>query len=389
MKKITKKILTCFFITLITFLLGLVASDTYNFYNTDYEIIFSVNEEIDYKKIENKDYLLSIIDNLDEKEKEKYKEIDIEKMTKEEDIKVSKIEDEYKIVTACKYYENFFSSKSQSKISRVKGFISLVINDLASEDSRVTYKYENVYVVINEINNYLVSSISGVIGLLSSIVFVIFNKNDKEVIYDNKNIYRTPFHKEYFKDSMKFLDSTKKIVTLAMLFALMMVCKLFSIPSGFSNLGLSLTYLFFSLICLIYGPYAGLTVGLMSDVLGHFLFNKYGDPFYFGYTIQAMLTGLVYALCFYKTKISFSRCFIARVIVNLLLNVIWGSICFGDLMGYNAEVTKSYALLISLPKNIIYLLPQSLLLYLFFKFISPVLYRNKYISKAVYENIKK
>ena len=36
MKKITKKILTCFFITLITFLLGLVASDTYNFYNTDY-----------------------------------------------------------------------------------------------------------------------------------------------------------------------------------------------------------------------------------------------------------------------------------------------------------------------------------------------------------------
>ena len=127
----------------------------------------------------------------------------------------------------------------------------------------------------------------------------------------------------------------------------------------------------------------------MSDVLGHFLFNKYGDPFYFGYTIQAMLTGLVYALCFYKTKISFSRCFIARGIVNLLLNVIWGSICFGDLMGYNAEVTKSYALLISLPKNIIYLLPQSLLLYLFFKFISPVLYRNKYISKAVYENIKK
>ena len=172
-----------------------------------------------------------------------------------------------------------------------------------------------------------------------------------------------------------------------MLFSLMMVCKLFSLPSGFSNLGISLTYLFFSLICLIYGPSAGLMIGFFSDVLGHFLFNKYGAPFYFGYTIQAMLTGFVYGLCFYKTRITFTRCFIARVIVNLFLNVIWGSICFGDLMGYDYETTKMYALIIALPKNLIYLVPQSMVLYIFLKFVSPILYRNKLINKTIYENI--
>ena len=50
MKKNIKKIITCFFVTLIMFLFGLVASDTYNFYNADYEIVFSVNEDFDYKK---------------------------------------------------------------------------------------------------------------------------------------------------------------------------------------------------------------------------------------------------------------------------------------------------------------------------------------------------
>ena len=172
-----------------------------------------------------------------------------------------------------------------------------------------------------------------------------------------------------------------------MLFGLMLVCKIFSLPSGFSNLGLSLTYLFFSLISLIFGPIAGLTVGFFSDILGYFLFDKSGMTFYFGYTLQAMLAGLIYGLFFYKSRITFFRCFIARLLVNLVLNVILGSIFFGDIMNYDYETIKAYALVIELPKNIIYLLPQSLLLFIFLKFVSPILYRYKYINKTIYENI--
>ena len=150
---------------------------------------------------------------------------------------------------------------------------------------------------------------------------------------------------------MKFLNDTKKIVTIAMLFALMMVCKIFALPSGFSNLGISLTYLFLSIIGLIYGPIAGLTIGFFSDVLGYFLFDKSGQAFYIGYSIQAMLAGFTYGLFFYKTKITFTKCFFSRLIVNLLLNVVWGSICLGDIMVYDYETIKMYALIIALPKN--------------------------------------
>ena len=227
------------------------------------------------------------------------------------------------------------------------------------------------------------------IGLIGVIIYYIYNKEDNRFEYDNINTFQTPFHKTYWKESLVFLDSTKKIVTLAMLFSLMMVCKLFSLPSGFSNLGISLTYLFFALISLIYGPIAGFTVGLLSDVLGFFLFDRSGLSFNFLYTIQAMMAGFVYGLCLFKTKISFTRCFISRLIVNLILNVVWGSFCFGFVMNWNKEVIIKYALIMELPKNIIYLVPQTLLLFVFLKFISPILYQNKYISKMIYENVKK
>ena len=382
MQKIVKTSFIYLFTIVVTFLFGIVVSDTINFYNSNYEIVFSVNEEFDYEKLDNRDYLISIKNT-----HEKYKEIDVEKMIKNEDVSIEYSNNEYKITTGYEYYETFFISSSKEKGTRVKQFFKDAINNLVSEDAVVTYKYSDIYIVTNKINIYLVGSITSLLGVGLLTTYLVLNKDKKEFVYDNKLVFKTPFHKEYFKDSFKFLDSTKKIVTIAMLFSLMMVCKLFSLPSGFSNLGISLTYLFFSLICLIYGPSAGLMIGFFSDVLGHFLFNKYGAPFYFGYTIQAMLTGFVYGLCFYKTRITFTKCFIARVIVNLLLNVIWGSICFGDLMGYDYETTKMYALIIALPKNLIYLVPQSMVLYIFLKFVSPILYRNKLINKTIYENI--
>ena len=219
-------------------------------------------------------------------------------------------------------------------------------------------------------------------------MYVIIDKRKENIIeYDDNNIFKNPISKSYWKESILFLSTTKKMVTLAMIFGMMMVCKMFSLPSGFSNLGLSLTFLFFSLIGLIYGPVAGLTMGFFSDVLGYFLFDKSGMTFYFGYTLQAMLAGLIYGLFLYKGRITFVKCFGSRLVVNLLLNVVLGSIFFGDIMNYDLETIKAYALIIELPKNMIYLLPQSILLFMFLKFISPILYRNKYISKTIYENI--
>lgn len=378
-----RKIGMCIFVFIITFLLGFVGGNTYNFYNSNYEIVFSVNAEFDYEKLVNQEYLLTIANSA-----KKYENIDIEKIIKNNDLKIEKNNNKYIITTGYQYYAEFFNSKSQTKGTRVKQFYIDAIDGLVGENE-VTYQYDNVYVVKGSINRYIVASITGIIGLIGVILYYMYNKEDNRFEYDNINTFQTPFHKTYWKESLVFLDSTKKIVTLAMLFSLMMVCKLFSLPSGFSNLGISLTYLFFALISLIYGPIAGFTVGLLSDVLGFFLFDRSGLSFNFLYTIQAMMAGFIYGLCLFKTKISFTRCFVSRLIVNLILNVVWGSFCFGFVMNWNKEVIIKYALIMELPKNIIYLVPQTLLLFVFLKFISPILYQNKYISKMVYENVKK
>ena len=376
-----RKILTCLFIGIISFMIGFVEVDTYNFYNANYEIKFSVNEKFEYQKLENKDYLLTIVNSA-----EKYSEINIEKMIKNNDVNIVKDGNNYTITTGFEYYEEFFISKSKTKGTRVKQFFKDAISGLIDE-SLVKYEYSDVFIVTNEVNRFIPALISSITGVIISAVYLVYKKDDKKIEYDNKNFYRTPFYKSYWKNSMKFLNDTKKIVTIAMLFALMMVCKIFALPSGFSNLGISLTYLFLSIIGLIYGPIAGLTIGFFSDVLGYFLFDKSGQAFYIGYSIQAMLAGFTYGLFFYKTKITFTKCFFSRLIVNLLLNVVWGSICLGDIMGYDYETIKMYALIIALPKNLIYLIPQSILLFVFLKFVIPILYRSKYISRSVKESV--
>ena len=382
MFKILKKALICIFIGIVSFLMGYVSSDTYNFYNSNYEIKFIVNEEFDYLKLEDQDYLLTIVDS-----DEKYSEINVEKMIKKDDVNITKEGNEYTIKTGFQYYEEIFLSKSKTKGARVRQFFKDAINGLVSDDSIVTYSYDNTYIVIDEINEYVIPIVTATIGLGLSVIYVVFSKEKNEIEYDNQNIYRTPFHKTYWKESINFLSDTKNIVTIAMLFALMMVCKLFALPSGFSNLGISFTFLFLTLIALIYGPVAGLSIGFLSDIIGFFLFDKKVMPFYFGYTIQAMLAGFSYGLFFYKSKITFTKCFFSRVIANLVLNVIWGSICFGHVYGYDIETTKVYVLIIALPKNLIYLIPQSIILFMFLKFLNPILYRNKFICKTIYENV--
>lgn len=378
-----RKVSICLFALIISWLLGIVVSTTYNFYNADYEIKVKINEKFDYQKLNDKDYLLTIVNS-----HEKYSEIDLDLMFENKDLNVVKNNDEYTIVTGFQYYKEFFISKSKTKGTRVKQFYIDAINNLVQNKDNVIYIYEDVYIIKNNINEIALSLATAAIGLSLSLMYVIIDKRKENIIeYDDNNIFKNPISKSYWKESISFLSTTKKMVTLAMLFGMMMVCKMFSLPSGFSNLGLSLTFLFFSLIGLIYGPVAGLTMGFFSDVLGYFLFDKSGMTFYFGYTLQAMLAGLIYGLFLYKGRITFVKCFGSRLVVNLLLNVVLGSIFFGDIMNYDLETIKAYALIIELPKNLIYLLPQSILLFMFLKFISPILYRNKYISKTIYENI--
>lgn len=224
----------------------------------------------------------------------------------------------------------------------------------------------------NRFTHYLIWISSFTIGLfiLSIILLIVLStKIDKIVVrdYDNINIYRTPFHLSFFNNSLKSFKDIKSLVIMAILLSMVMISKFIPIPSGFGELGLGFGFLFLAIACMLFGPYPSLLIGLLSDVIGYLI--KPDGMFFIGYTLQSMVACFAYALLLHKTYVTYTRCFIARVIVNLLCNVIIGSLSWAFISKFNYDQTITYMLTISLPKNLLYLLPQSLLLFIVLKAI--------------------
>ena len=137
-----------------------------------------------------------------------------------------------------------------------------------------------------------------------------------------------------------------------------------------------------------------LIIGALSDIIGYYITPQNG-PMFIGYTIQACLSCFVYSLCFFRTKITFTKVLLSRLIVNMLFNVILGS--FSQAFIYIQMGTISpeiymqtvsiYMLTFELPKNIVYLIPQTMLLFIIFKSLIPVLSRYKLIDSKIKDNI--
>ena len=87
-----------------------------------------------------------------------------------------------------------------------------------------------------------------------------------------------------------------------------------------------------ALVGILYGPvWAG--VGYMiGDVLGYLMFPT--GPYFPGFTLTALLTGLVYGYILYKKQITWKRTLFAAAIVccvlNLCLDTLWLQILYGQ-----------------------------------------------------------
>ena len=172
-----------------------------------------------------------------------------------------------------------------------------------------------------------------------------------------------------------------------MILALLLISKMIKIPSGFASLGLGLGFIFYSIIGIIYGPLSGLLIGFIADIVGYFLFDTSGTAFFIGYVFQAMISGLIHGLMLYNKKLSFCRCLMLRLTIALICNVIIGSFCWGFVANYTLTQTFSYMILFVIPKNLIYLIPQSIILYIIIKALNPIFIKFNLIDKNISQNI--
>lgn len=94
----------------------------------------------------------------------------------------------------------------------------------------------------------------------------------------------------------------------------------------------------------MFGPVPAMIVGMLGDVLS-FIMNPTGGAYFPGFTINGILTGLIYGLFLYKNEVTVPKVVIAWVInciaVEIFLSAYWLFFLYGTSSG------KSYFIYLS------------------------------------------
>ena len=188
-------------------------------------------------------------------------------------------------------------------------------------------------------------------------------------------LFRTPFSGAYWKQAIADSKSIRMLTVAALLIALRLILKNFNIPIS-QGQNIYFGYIFNAIGAMIYGPVMGVLTGFVVDILGFILFpSPYG--FFFGYTITAIAGSFIYALFFYRTKITVLKIALAKISVNVLVNIglgaLWSSMLYGK--GYFYYLAKSVV------KNVVMLPVEIFLLYFFLQLMIPILTRMQLIPK--------
>lgn len=184
--------------------------------------------------------------------------------------------------------------------------------------------------------------------------------------------YATPFSLNYWQSAAKEVKVLRKLSLCALLIALQVVISSLFIPVG-ENLRIYGTFFVVALNSCLCGPVMALISGFIADNISY-LIHPVG-AYFFGYTLSSMAGAFIYALFLYRTRITFVRLALSKILVNLLINVFLGSVWTTLLY------TKGFWFYVSasLMKNLILLPFEVIILYWVFKALVPFLYRSKLI----------
>ena len=187
-------------------------------------------------------------------------------------------------------------------------------------------------------------------------------------------LYKSPFCAGYWRDAASELKNTKMIVFAALIVALRVALKtVVRIPLG-PNLDITPAFLANALGAMVYGPVVGAVGALVSDVLGVLL---RGDTYFLPYALTEISGSVIFALFFYRQKITPTRVILSRFSICLFVNILLQTpidMLFQYVMyGYNNVV-------LTLPrifKNLFMFPIESVVLTIFLSAVQPITYRMK------------
>ena len=135
--------------------------------------------------------------------------------------------------------------------------------------------------------------------------------------------------KEQFVSSARELKQLRTLVVASMMIAIAAVLGFFTIQIGdFIKIGFS--FIANEITALLFGPVVGSITAGIADIIKYFI--KPTGPFFPGFTISAVVGGLIYGLVLYQKKLSIKRIVVAKVlvavIVNIFMNTYWLSLLY-------------------------------------------------------------
>ena len=150
------------------------------------------------------------------------------------------------------------------------------------------------------------------------------------------------------------------------------------IPLGDSSLRIYFTFFIIALGASVYGPLMAVVAGCAADLLSFAIAPS--GPFFPGYTLSSMLGGLIYGLFLYRRDLSVVRVFLCKLTINVLVNMLLGSLWNSMMMGK----AFYYYLAKSVVKNLVLLPLETALMVLIFRLMNPLLIHLRLIPCLLY-----
>lgn len=139
---------------------------------------------------------------------------------------------------------------------------------------------------------------------------------------------------ERVRSSARYLRNTQALALCGLLLSLQVVLRLTGITIQ-QTLRLSFGFLMTAATGMLFGPVMAAIQGALADLLGTMLFPE--GAFFPGFTLTALLGGLVYGFVLYQRPWNWPRLLLAKAGVNLLLNTLlntyWLTLIQGRAMG--------------------------------------------------------
>ena len=134
----------------------------------------------------------------------------------------------------------------------------------------------------------------------------------------------------YFKEAASELKKIKTLTGAALMTAATVILDFFRIVIT-QTLEISFSFLGVALAAMLYGPVVGGVVGGMSDILEYLV--RPSGAFFFGFTLNKIITGVIFGLFLYKKTPTLKRLALAllveNIVVILIMTPLWLNIMYG------------------------------------------------------------